>query len=50
MRNIDQISMIGIVSLWSGSGQIFLTMFEQECRALNAWASLNAAIENVKNI
>lgn len=39
-----------IMSLWSGSGQIFFTMSEHECHALNVWASLNAAIEKVKNI
>jgi len=46
----DPIYMIGIVSLWSGSGQIFFTMFEQECCALNVRASLIAATEKVKNI
>lgn len=40
IRNMTQFIVIPIVSLWSGSGQILFTMFEQQCWALNAWATL----------
>ena len=46
----DPIYMIGIISLWYGSGQIFFILSEQECCVLNMWASLNTAIGKMKNI